>query len=172
MTRNAPPPPGPGPHQQRTLSQRRRRTRQRRLGMIAGAGVLLAITTALVLTALRDQIVFFYSPTEITEKDLVPGTRVRLGGLVEDGSVARESDGGVSFAVTDTATSITVAYHGILPDLFREGQGIVAEGMLTETRTLDADIVLAKHDENYMPREVVDALKAQGVWQHGEGGGE
>ena len=172
MTHNPPSPSRLGPDPLPAQPNRLRRARRRRLGMIAGAGVLLAVATALVLMALRDQIVFFYSPTEISEQDLIPGTRVRLGGLVEAGSVVREADGGVSFAVTDTKTSITVAYHGILPDLFREGQGIVAEGALTNTLTLDADTVLAKHDENYMPREVVDALKAQGVWQHGEGGPE
>jgi cytochrome c-type biogenesis protein CcmE len=143
--------------------------RQRRLTAIGAAGAVLALAAGLVLFALRDQIVFFYSPMEITEKDLAPGTRVRLGGLVEDGSIERKSDGGVRFAVTDTAKSVTVDFHGILPDLFREGQGVVAEGMLQADGSVTADSVLAKHDERYMPREVVDALKAQGVWQEGEG---
>lgn len=137
--------------------------------MIAGAGVVLAAAVVLVLVALRDQIVFFYSPTEITEKALEPGTRVRLGGLVADGSVQRGADGQVSFAITDTANDVEVSYHGILPDLFREGQGVVAEGVLTGTHSINAESVLAKHDERYMPKEVVDALKAQGVWQEGEG---
>lgn len=140
--------------------------KQRRLTMIASAGVVLALAAVLVLAALREQIVFFYSPTELAEKELEPGTRVRLGGLVVDGSVKRWDDGAVSFALTDTANVVEVAYRGILPDLFREGQGIVAEGLLSGTLTLDAESVLAKHDENYMPKEVVDALKAQGVWQH------
>jgi cytochrome c-type biogenesis protein CcmE len=139
--------------------------KQRRLGMIAGAGVVLAAAAALVLVALRDQIVFFYSPTELTEKALPAGTRVRIGGLVADGSVKRDADGSVSFAVTDTANDVVVAYRGILPDLFREGQGVVAEGMLTATHSINAESVLAKHDERYMPKEVVDALKAQGVWE-------
>jgi cytochrome c-type biogenesis protein CcmE len=143
--------------------------KQRRLTMIAGAGVVLCLAAVLVLVALRDQIVFFYSPTDLAEKDLAPGTRVRIGGLVSDGSVARGADGIFKFAVTDTANEVEVAYHGILPDLFREGQGVVAEGVLTAARRLDASSVLAKHDERYMPREVVDALKAQGVWQEGEG---
>lgn len=143
--------------------------RQRRLGMIAGAGIVLAVAALLVLVALRDQIVFFYSPTELAEKTLAPGTRVRLGGLVADGSVERRADGSVSFAITDTASSVNVAFQGILPDLFREGQGVVAEGVLTATHSLDAESVLAKHDERYMPKEVVDSLKAQGVWQEGEG---
>jgi len=142
--------------------------KQRRLTMIACAGVVLAIAAGLVLVALRDQIVFFYSPSELAEKTIAPGSRVRIGGLVQEGSVVRNSAGEVRFAVTDTAKSVTVAYHGILPDLFREGQGIVAEGVLAGDGSVSADTVLAKHDENYMPKEVVDALKAQGVWQEGE----
>ena len=142
--------------------------KKRRLVLIGAAGAVLALSAALVLVALRDRIVFFYSPSEIAERALPPGTRIRLGGLVEDGSVERGADGSVSFAVTDTSKTIRVDYRGILPDLFREGQGIVAEGVLTGAG-LNADNVLAKHDENYMPREVVDALKAQGVWQEGEG---
>jgi cytochrome c-type biogenesis protein CcmE len=136
--------------------------------MIGAAGALLALSAALVLAALRDQIVFFYSPTEIAERAPVPGTRLRLGGLVVEGSVARHADGSVEFAITDNANSIPVAFSGILPDLFREGQGIVAEGTLTPSGALRAENVLAKHDENYMPREIAEALKAQGVWQ-GEG---
>jgi cytochrome c-type biogenesis protein CcmE len=143
--------------------------KRRRLVLIAAAGAVLALSAGLVLFALSDQIVFFYSPTEVVQKAPVSGTRLRLGGLVADGSVERAADGSVSFAVTDTATTVKVVYHGILPDLFREGQGVVAEGVLTGTGTLDADNVLAKHDERYMPREVVDALKAQGVWKEGEG---
>jgi cytochrome c-type biogenesis protein CcmE len=113
--------------------------------------------------------VFFYSPSQIAEKVLAPGTRVRLGGLVEEGSVKREDDGSVRFAVTDTAKSVAVDFHGILPDLFREGQGVIAEGTLSADGSVAADSVLAKHDERYMPKEVVDALKAQGVWQETEG---
>jgi cytochrome c-type biogenesis protein CcmE len=141
----------------------------RRFAMIGGAGVVLALAAALVLVALRDQIVFFYSPSEIAEKSLGPGTRLRLGGLVAEGSVQRAADGSVSFGVTDTAATVRVAYRGLLPDLFREGQGIVAEGVLTEGGAMQADNVLAKHDENYMPREVADALKKRGVWKDGEG---
>ena len=142
--------------------------KKRRLALIGAAGAVLAVAAALVLVALRDQIVFFYSPTEIAQKALAPGTRVRLGGLVQEGSVARGGDGSVSFAVTDSANTVRVDFRGILPDLFREGQGIVAEGVLTGAGALSADNVLAKHDENYMPREVVEALKAQGVWKEGE----
>ncbi len=143
--------------------------KQRRLSMIGGAGAVLVVAAALVLVALRDQIVFFYSPTELAEKALAPGTRVRLGGLVVEGSVVRANDGSVSFAITDTANSTKVDFRGVLPDLFREGQGIVTEGVLTAAGSVSAETVLAKHDENYMPKEVVDALKAQGVWKEGEG---
>ena len=143
--------------------------RGRRLTMIASAGVVLAIAAGLVMVALRDQIVFFYSPTELAEKTLAPGTRVRLGGLVAEGSIVRADDGSVSFAVTDTAKTTYVEFRGVLPDLFREGQGVVTEGVLTSAGGVTADTVLAKHDEKYMPKEVVDALKAQGVWKEGEG---
>ena len=141
--------------------------RQRRMTMIGVCGAILAVAAALVLVALDDQIVFFYSPTDLTEKATAAGTRVRLGGLVEEGSVTRGDDGAVSFAITDTANRILVTYRGLLPDLFREGQGIVAEGLMAADGTVTAETVLAKHDENYMPKEVVDALKAQGVWQEG-----
>jgi cytochrome c-type biogenesis protein CcmE len=142
--------------------------KKRRLTLIALAGAVLTLAAALVLVALNDRIVFFYSPTEIAAKAPVAGSRLRLGGLVAEGSVQRGADGSVSFAVTDTARTVQVTYRGILPDLFREGQGIVAEGVLTGAGTLAADNVLAKHDENYMPREVADALKQQGVWQGGD----
>ena len=143
--------------------------KKRRFALIGIAGVMLAVSATLVLFALRDQIVFFYSPTEVLEKAPAPGTRLRLGGLVAEGSVKRETDGSVRFAITDLANSTAVSYQGILPDLFREGQGIVAEGVFTGAGGLRAENVLAKHDENYMPREVAEALKAQGVWQGGEG---
>ena len=142
--------------------------KKRRLVLIGAAGLVLSISAALVLAALRDQIVFFYSPAEIAEQALTPGTRLRLGGLVAEGSVEREPDGSVRFAVTDTVETIGVVYRGILPDLFREGQGIVAEGVLLDTGAFVADNVLAKHDENYMPREVADALKERGVWKEGD----
>jgi cytochrome c-type biogenesis protein CcmE len=142
--------------------------KQRRLTMIGCAGAVLAVAAALVLFALRDQIVFFYSPTELTTKALAPGTRVRLGGLVKEGSVVRADDGSVSFDVTDKTSTTHVGFRGVLPDLFREGQGVVTEGVLTGAGGVTADTVLAKHDEKYMPKEVVDALKAQGVWKEGE----
>jgi cytochrome c-type biogenesis protein CcmE len=142
--------------------------KKRRLALIGAAGVVLALSAALVLVALRDQIVFFYTPAEIAEKGVAPGTRFRLGGLVAEGSIERADDGSVRFVVTDTVDTIGVVYRGILPDLFREGQGVVAEGVLTAAGGMTADYVLAKHDENYMPREVADALKERGVWQHDE----
>ena len=139
--------------------------RQRRLTLI-GAGVgVLALAAALVLSALRDSIVFFNSPTEIVEKQIAPGTRVRLGGLVKPGSLERGAELAVSFAVTDGNRDIRVAYRGLLPDLFREGQGVVAEGTVEPGGSFRADTILAKHDERYMPKEVADALKAQGVFR-------
>jgi len=139
--------------------------RQRRLFLI-GTGVgALAIAAALVLTALRGSIVFFNSPTDLVEKRIEPGTRIRLGGLVKTGSVIRGGNLQVRFAVTDGNKEIAVAYAGALPDLFREGQGVVAEGALDGAGLFRADTILAKHDENYMPKEVADALKKQGHWK-------
>ncbi len=142
--------------------------KQRRLALIASAGAVLVLAAALVAYALRDSIVFFYGPTEIVEKGLQPGTRLRLGGLVGEGSVARTGGQHVTFTVTDAKTTMTVSYTGLLPDLFREGQGVVTEGVLEGPGRFRADSVLAKHDENYMPREVADALKKQGHWQPGD----
>jgi len=143
--------------------------RQRRLTLIGLAGVVLAVAAGLVLYALSDRIVFFNSPSDILTKAPSPGSRLRLGGLVEDGSLVKSADGHVDFAVTDGKATIKVAYQGILPDLFREGQGVVAEGVISGNGTFEADTVLAKHDERYMPKEVVDALKKQGKWREGEG---
>ncbi len=140
--------------------------RQRRLVMIGTGLGTLALAAGLVLYALSGSIVFFHGPSDVAEKNIAPGTRFRLGGLVEPGSVAREG-GTVRFGVTDTRRTIAVSYAGLLPDLFREGQGIVAEGVLQPDGAFRADTVLAKHDETYMPREVADTLKKQGVWQGG-----
>lgn len=139
--------------------------RQRRLVLIGSGLAVLGVAAALVLSALRDSIVFFNSPTEVVEKRIAPGTRIRLGGLVQPGTVVRAQNASVRFEVTDGNRTITVAYTGILPDLFREGQGVVAEGALDVSGVFKADTVLAKHDENYMPREVADALKKQGHWK-------
>ena len=119
----------------------------------------------LVLMALRDSIVFFYTPSEVAEKHLDAGQRFRLGGLVESGSLKRGEGTTVSFVVTDKRATLPVTYTGVLPDLFREGQGVVAEGMLNADGVFRADSVLAKHDEKYMPPEVAKKLKEQGVWR-------
>ena len=144
--------------------------KQRRLALIgAGLGVL-GIAAALVLFALKDSIVFFNSPTDVVEKHVAPGSRIRLGGLVKPGTLVRGDNLLVRFEVTDGNKSVPVSYTGILPDLFREGQGVVTEGSLDGAGHFKADSVLAKHDENYMPKEVADALKKQGYWKT-EGGG-
>lgn len=142
--------------------------KQRRLGLIGGCGVVLAVAVGLVLSAMSSSIVFFRSPSEIAKEHLPPGTRIRIGGLVENGSVKRGDDLRIRFKVTDGEHAIAVRYQGLVPDLFREGQGVVAEGTIEPGNTLAADTVLAKHDERYMPREVVDALKKAGRWQEGE----
>ncbi len=144
--------------------------KQQRTMLILGALVFLGLAAGLVLYALRDTLVFFYTPSEVSEKlaqkELQPGVRLRLGGLVAKGSVKLLDDGVIRFAVTDTAKTLPVTFKGILPDLFREGQGVVAEGRLQPDGTFVADTVLAKHDEKYMPREVADSLKKKGLWQH------
>ena len=144
-------------------------TRKQRRATFIGLGVgTLAVALFLVLFALRDTIVFFHTPKDVVEKQIPAGKRIRLGGLVADGSLKRGEGLTVTFAITDTAKTIPVSYTGILPDLFREGQGVVAEGKLDPAGRFHADTVLAKHDENYMPPEVAKALKEQGLWQHGE----
>ncbi len=142
--------------------------KQRRLILIGSSLGVLAIAAALVLSALRDSIVFFNSPTDVAEKHLSPGTRIRVGGLVKPGSLQRGDNLRIRFEVTDGKSDIAVNYQGIVPDLFREGQGVVAEGTIEPGGIFAADTVLAKHDERYMPREVVDALKKTGRWQEGD----
>ncbi len=139
--------------------------KQRRAVLIAVGVAILGVAVFLVLFALRDTIVFFHTPKDIAEKHIQAGQRIRLGGLVAQGSLKRGIGENIEFAITDTVKTITVRYTGILPDLFREGQGIVAEGMLDASGRFLADTVLAKHDETYMPPEVAKALKEQGVWQ-------
>jgi cytochrome c-type biogenesis protein CcmE len=139
--------------------------KQRRITLIgAGLGVL-ALAAGLVLNAMRDSIVFFNSPSDVVEKHIAPGTRIRLGGLVTEGSLQRGEDLAVKFQITDGSETIPVTYQGLLPDLFREGQGVVTEGALQPGGTFKADTVLAKHDETYMPKEVADSLKKQGHWK-------
>ena len=139
--------------------------KQRRLILIGSSLCVLAIAVALVLTSLRDSIVFFNSPSDIADNKAAPGKRVRLGGMVKMGSLERGDNLQVRFEVTDGNKDIPVDYRGIVPDLFREGQGVVAEGHVEPDGLFKADTVLAKHDENYMPREVVETLKKQGHWQ-------
>lgn len=141
--------------------------KQKRLTLIAIAGLILASSVGLILFALNDRIVFFYTPSDLTKLVIGPGTRVRIGGLVEGGSVDKSALPFIKFAITDGEAKLSVLYKGSLPDLFREGQGVVAEGLVTPDHVLQADTVLAKHDENYMPKDVADALKQKGVWQGG-----
>lgn len=138
--------------------------KQRRLVLIGSGLIVLALAVGLTMTALRDSIVFFNSPTDVIEKNLQAGQRIRLGGLVQPGTVQRK-DIDATFDVTDGKNVIRVTYRGILPDLFREGQGVVTEGTLINHASFRADSVLAKHDETYMPKEVADALKKQGHWK-------
>lgn len=141
------------------------RKNQRILMIVAGLS-FLGIATALVLTAFEDSIVFFYSPSDLAEQKLDENRRIRLGGLVVEGSVQQgPGDGEFRFKLTDGGAEAEVHYVGLLPDLFREGQGIIAQGVLKANGTFNADEVLAKHDETYMPKEVADALKKQGHWQ-------
>lgn len=143
--------------------------KQRRLVLIGGSLGVLAIATALMLNAFRDSIVFFNSPSDVAEKRIGPGTRIRLGGLVKSGSLMRDDNLKVRFDVTDGNHEMAVAYRGVLPDLFREGQGVVAEGALDGSGVFNADTILAKHDETYMPKEVADALKKTGHWKDNYG---
>ncbi len=139
-------------------------TRKQKRGFLIGGGVaILAIAAILVAFALRDTIVFFKTPSDVAEGKVESGQRFRLGGLVADGSVVRGEGTRIRFAVTDTLETVEVSYNGILPDLFREGQGVVTEGKLDGSGHFVADTVLAKHDENYMPAEVASALKERGV---------
>ncbi|MCW2272778.1 cytochrome c maturation protein CcmE [Rhodoblastus acidophilus] len=141
--------------------------KQKRLTLIGSALGVLALAVGLILFALRDNVVFFYGPGELVEKHVAAGTRLRIGGLVKTGTLVRLEGKSVKFEVTDGKADVPVSYTGLLPDLFKEGQGVVAEGALDTAGVFKADSILAKHDERYMPREVADALKKQGVWQEG-----
>ncbi|MBC7908829.1 MAG: cytochrome c maturation protein CcmE [Rhodospirillaceae bacterium] len=139
--------------------------KQRRLYFVVLGVLAVGAAAALVLTALRQDIVFFFSPSEIVEAKIpTEGRRIRLGGLVEEGSVAKEG-ATVKFRITDGAHVVPVVFSGLLPDLFREGQGVVTEGKMGKDGTFVAAEVLAKHDENYMPKEVAESLKKTGHWQ-------
>lgn len=147
--------------------------KRRRLYIVLTGLTMLGIAAALVLTALEDNIVFFHSPTDVQTKGITPGQHFRMGGLVKEGSVSKGENGLVTnFEVTDLDRSVMVSYRGILPDLFREGQGVVIEGALRTDGVFVAREVLAKHDENYMPPEVAEALKKSGKWKHATGEGE
>lgn len=139
--------------------------KQKRLAVISSIGAVLLSAVLLVMFALRDEIVFFYTPSDIlVENKAKPGERFRLGGLVKEGSIEKDGEN-VSFVITDTDKELPVRFVGILPDLFREGQGVIAEGVIQGANTFAADTVLAKHDENYMPKEVAESLKEKGIWQ-------
>ena len=140
--------------------------KQTRLTIILASLAIASCAVALVLFAVRDTIVFFYTPSEIASKNLAVNTRYRMGGLVELGSLQKDSaTSTASFIITDNIASVKVTYKGLLPDLFREGQGVIAEGALNADKVFIADQVLAKHDEKYMPKEVADRLKEKGVWK-------
>ncbi len=142
----------------------------RRFAFVVAGMTILGGAAALTLSAFNDTLVFFYSPTDLVKKDVPPGRDVRIGGLVEQGSVKRAPDGKeVHFKVTDMRKTVNVVYRGILPDLFREGQGVVVEGKLEPGGAFRASEVLAKHDEKYMPPEVAEALKKSGRWKEGAG---
>jgi cytochrome c-type biogenesis protein CcmE len=140
---------------------------RRRLIAVLVIAPVLAGSAALSLYALRDGVSFFYTPSQALEAKVAPGRNLRLGGLVQPGSVVHGADGSVSFVVADQAAAMRVRYQGDLPDLFREGQGVVCQGTLATDGSFDAREVLAKHDETYMPREVVEGLKRSGEWRGG-----
>lgn len=142
--------------------------KQRRLVLIGSSLGVLALAAGLVLFALRGSIVFFNSPSDIAEHKVAPGVPIRLGGLVKSGTVKRGDNLAIRFEVTDGNHDVPVSFVGIVPDLFREGQGVVAEGTLGPDGLFKASSVLAKHDERYMPKEVADALKKSGHWKEGE----
>ena len=155
------------PHHAGTTTAMTRK--RRRLVLIGGALCVLAVAVGLMLNAFRDSIVFFNSPSDVAEKRIPAGTRIRIGGLVKPGSVAHGDNLKIRFEVTDGNRDVVVAYQGVLPDLFREGQGVVAEGALDGAGQFNADTILAKHDETYMPKEVADALKKSGHWKDAYG---
>ena len=143
------------------------RRHNQRLMIIGVAGAVLVLAATLTFAGLRDSVVYFVAPSDLAEK-AEPGRTVRLGGLVVEGTLRRDDTGANVFSVTDGARQVEVRYTGQLPDLFREGQGVVCEGTWVPGQQFTAERVLAKHDENYMPREVAEALKQRGEWKGGE----
>ncbi len=141
---------------------------RRRLWIVAAVTPVLLLAVGLSLWAMRDSVTFFYSPSEVTEEAAPAGRMIRLGGLVLPGSVEQGADGSVAFSVTDNAADARIVFQGDLPDLVREGQGIVAQGAFDEARVFQATQVRAKHDETYMPREVADRLRETGEWRGGD----
>lgn len=145
--------------------------KHKRLLMVTGSVALMAVAAAAILYSLKDNLVFFYTPTQLAEKKAAAefdGSRpLRVGGLVKQGSVVNLPEGGIRFTITDLSQELPVTYRGLVPSLFRDNQGVVAQGTMGEDGILNAETILAKHDENYMPREVVDALKASGRWEEG-----
>jgi cytochrome c-type biogenesis protein CcmE len=137
--------------------------KQSRLALILAALTTLSVAIGLILYAASGSIVYFYTPSDVFEKKIEAGTKLRLGGMVEAGSWKKQGPTVNEFIVTDTLKTIKVKYNNLVPDLFREGQGVVTEGVMQADGTLLADIVLAKHDENYMPKEVAEKMKARGV---------
>ncbi|TNE57628.1 MAG: cytochrome c maturation protein CcmE [Alphaproteobacteria bacterium] len=142
--------------------------KQRRTTIIVAGVTTLAVAVLLVITALQDHVVFFQTPSEVVSSQVEVGRRIRVGGLVEVDTLHKGSGETVTFSVTDMASVVPVTYTGILPDLFREGQGVVVEGALNSDGWLVADTVFAKHDENYMPPEAAEALKRSGHWKDGQ----
>ncbi len=141
--------------------------KQRRLYFVVLGMVALGAAVALVLNALGDSMVYFYTPSDLQTRHIPAGRRVRIGGLVEQGSVMKAGTT-VTFRITDNTAVLPTTYTGILPDLFREGQGVVAEGRIGSDGVLHASEILAKHDEKYMPKEVAEALKKSGQWKGGK----
>ena len=143
------------------------KAKTRRLFFVSFGIALLGGAVALALVALQDTVTFFFTPSQEAERNILPGQRVRLGGLVEEKSIKKLADGVTTeFRITDQAKTVTVHYKGVLPDLFREKQGVVVQGAFQPDRVFVAATVLAKHDENYVPKELSDELKKQGLWQH------
>jgi cytochrome c-type biogenesis protein CcmE len=147
-----------------SLAPKSRKAR-RRLLVVAVAAPILGLAVGLTLYAMRDAVIFFYGPSQARAEHVPAGRLVRVGGLVAPGSVVKSPDGEVRFSITDNAAAVQTRFKGDLPDLFREGQGVVAQGEFDGAGVFQAKQVLAKHDEKYMPKEVVDALKKSGQWR-------